>query len=557
MRSQQNKNQIARYLFLLFIFVPQFLSAQSLSEFKTMPTYREVVTKFCARYDVPYFEGENILSFRKKYGVWEVYRHHYRTNEIVEDEVFYSKGKFHKLTKFTRRDEAKPGSRSKTYDQLVAPRFISDYRRHPFYGYPGFAQDAIEFLAPLEDQLDDSLHYGLGRCYSHLAHDYLAPQYSYSNISKVTFTHGGSCISKEQEDKVRAYFKKSQYHFARAMDLNPNYCVVVGRMRTKYENEIMDERLALFPFTSYESAFSHIPSNLYTEDMLAMAKSYLNNCPQNAILFTNSDNDTYPVLFLQSVKKYRTDVAVINLSLLATEHYRDAMTRPPYNLVYSLPVAFYDHTLRYLSIMDDENNDSMSLDEFRKHKGGDVLYHKKITINRNNTSYAFQLKKRYIDFGNIALLDIVQSNPDRPISLTFTGANGHILEDYLALKGLNWEFMESRKTPRYDLETTLKFLQEELDLSGFDDVSNFTVCEYYNSSLIRYQSTGIYINVVINQALQTINHELNFDEPNTALSERILKELRRIDDQTWFPLLTKHEDRIEKLREVMRNKGGY
>ncbi|MBQ0128018.1 MAG: hypothetical protein KBS80_08575 [Bacteroidales bacterium] len=57
-----------------------------------------------------------------------------------------------------------------------------------------------------------------------------------------------------------------------------------------------------------------------------MATNYLNSVPENGILITHGDNDTFPLWYAQEVENVRTDVRICNTSLLGTDWHIDQMT---------------------------------------------------------------------------------------------------------------------------------------------------------------------------------------------------------------------------------------
>jgi len=72
----------------------------------------------------------------------------------------------------------------------------------------------------------------------------------------------------------------------------------------------------------------HDRSGRYTTRDFGM--NYLNSLDENAIIFTNGDNDTFPLWYAQEVEGVRPDVKVVNLSYLTTDWYANMMRQPTY-----------------------------------------------------------------------------------------------------------------------------------------------------------------------------------------------------------------------------------
>ncbi len=86
------------------------------------------------------------------------------------------------------------------------------------------------------------------------------------------------------------------------------------------------------------------------------AKAYLAQCEPNAILFTNGDNDTFPLWYVQEVEGFRTDVRVVNYMLASGDWYVHQLGKKVYEsdrLKFTLTPDQYDKGVNdYLPVLD-------------------------------------------------------------------------------------------------------------------------------------------------------------------------------------------------------------
>ncbi len=117
--------------------------------------------------------------------------------------------------------------------------------------------------------------------------------------------------------------------------------------------------LALVPgIMAAEGWDDHDRSNRYTARDIA--SNYLESCAPNAIIFTNGDNDTFPLWYVQEVENMRPDIKIVNLSLLNTDWYIDYMIRHktydaeplPFTMK---PIQYRDGTRDMVYMIENEN----------------------------------------------------------------------------------------------------------------------------------------------------------------------------------------------------------
>ena len=222
----------------------------------------------------------------------------------------------------------------------------------------------------------------------------------------------------------------------------------------------------------------HDRSNRYTARDIA--KDYLMSCAPNAILFTNGDNDTFPLWYVQEVEGYRTDVRVVNLSLLNTDWYIDQMKRKAYDsdpVPFSLTHDQYVETKRaYMPVDVDNKNyypinqivyhvksdDISTKTESSTHEMIDYVYSNKFTFDvpvekliKNGTIKAsdttkvvktmhWKYPKRGMTKADFMILDLLATNNwERPIYFAMTvGNDGYAgLQKYFQLDGMAYRLV--------------------------------------------------------------------------------------------------------------------
>lgn len=232
----------------------------------------------------------------------------------------------------------------------------------------------------------------------------------------------------------------------------------------------------------------HDRSNRYTPR--DFAKNYLESCDNNAILFTNGDNDTFPLWYAQEVEGIRTDVRVVNLSLLNTDWYIEQIKYRAYESA-PIPISFtYDQIAgerRVYSPIIEQIKEPVDIGKVIEFVKSDAAEAKVPVSNTENINYiptrnflypidsatvmankiikpeqaskmekqmVWKIKKNYIFKSELAILDIMnQTKWTRPIYFAITVGDAYLnMEDYFRLDGLTYR-LTPVKSDNFDGQT--------------------------------------------------------------------------------------------------------
>ena len=214
-------------------------------------------------------------------------------------------------------------------------------------------------------------------------------------------------------------------------------------------------------------ALTNYASHDRSKNWLAWEYSYnmLQTCEQDAILFTNGDNDTFPLWFLQDVEGIRRDVRIVNLSLVNTPWYIQEMKdKPYYPDAKSVPITLSDRRIAGMegliqwdpqtvtipvppeAVSGEVLNDTaiFNREALGKAAGGDSTAKRSGSISfmmKNTLQYGRTKAIRIQDF---MVKHIIESNGwKRPIYFAITCSQDSRIgiDDYLRFCGLAWKLV--------------------------------------------------------------------------------------------------------------------
>ena len=221
-------------------------------------------------------------------------------------------------------------------------------------------------------------------------------------------------------------------------------CAVASMARPLQKAVIVALVTLLVPFGILaKNYFSHDRSRSYLAHDYAY--NILHSCEPNAILFTNGDNDTYPLWFLQYVKGFRTDVRVTNLSLIKTSWYVKQLQ----DLEPSIPLGLSHEQIEHeasarLWRPRDVNFAGLTV------KADDVPIAEYPTGESDQRVPVVETHTRMI------WLVISQNNWERPVYFAVTVPTSNVagLRPYLSMEGMAYRLVKNRSMGQFSLERT-------------------------------------------------------------------------------------------------------
>ena len=278
------------------------------------------------------------------------------------------------------------------------------------------------------------------------------------------------------------------------------------------------------------------------------AYNLLNSCRPNAILFTNGDNDTFPLWFAQEVAGVRKDVRVVNLSLGNTDWYiKQMLTNDPI-----LKLSYTKETIDNDMVLDNSsaNNPNHQVStwvrraESLKPKLKERIDQMEAAGNLSEADSAklmqfkvnYQVWDAFTDWAKRnrssmmltqykLVIDLALQNMDKPIEISTTVGMSNFmgLEKYMVQEGMVYNFVKGDLTPKqnaFDAEMTAALIDTVYKFRGLGDGTAFINSET-ERLLSSYVSLYLQISFDAREKISTLITKKPFTPADKAEVERI------------------------------------
>lgn len=305
------------------------------------------------------------------------------------------------------------------------------------YGYPEWIDDLTALFADQKDLSSKELEM-LARANSEKASDFIHPN-QYGNNFSFSKDFNDPMYEKIDASRIDSfveYAEKSISCYEQILDRDPNYKpIIIDDLQLKINHDLMHYFEYLMSVKEPEKARSFLDRVNYSDGLLTYARHILNTCSTNAILITYGDSDSYPLWYLQETAGIRKDVTVLNNSLMQTAWYM-AMAKERFNLTTSFSSDQYQQFHREYFLLD-ESADPVPFDEWIKliqpaldkaiqNRDGGPAYDEKtvanipksVKIRYLDNEMTITSKNYYMLMLDLAMLDVIGSNPSRPVFST-------------------------------------------------------------------------------------------------------------------------------------------
>lgn len=215
--------------------------------------------------------------------------------------------------------------------------------------------------------------------------------------------------------------------------------------------------------------------------------NYLKSCEAQGIIFSNGDNDTFPLWYNQEVEEVGTDLRVCNLSYLQTDWYISQMKRPYYESE-ALPitweykdfmpnkneVVWVDNRLKQPISVERAFQFLRSDDPRTKKDGENFIPSDELYVDGPNGEQIFIKKARRYTRSEMMIMEMLEQNDwKRPMYFACTVGDDYYmgLKPYFELTGLAYQITPIRSAdgqPRVNTEKMYENMMHKFCYGGLN-----------------------------------------------------------------------------------------